>query len=105
VLGIDTNRDSVIDFADANGDGVLDQTLKIAAGRFPNEFRIIAADPEKARITYEIGENDGSVRFLDSAGLITWWPSAAHLGETGKLVIKVSDGIDTIDFTIPVLYY
>jgi len=87
VLGIDTNRDSVIDFADANGDGVLDQTLKIAAGRFPNEFRIIASDPEKAHITYEFGENDGSVRFLDSAGLITWWPSAAHLGEPGKLVI------------------
>jgi len=77
----------------------------MAAGRFPNAFWIHASDPEKAHITYEFGENDGSVRFLDSAGLITWWPSAAHLGETGKLVIKVSDGTDTIDFTIPVLYY
>ncbi|MFA6956632.1 MAG: hypothetical protein WC538_12245 [Thermoanaerobaculia bacterium] len=105
VLGIDTNRDGVIDFTDANGDGVLDQTLKIAAGRFPNEFRLIANDPEKADISYTISESDGSVRFLDARGMITWWPNASFLGKTGKLVVKVSDGVDAIDFTIPVLYY
>ncbi|MBI2213572.1 MAG: hypothetical protein HYU52_07990 [Acidobacteria bacterium] len=105
VLGIDTNRDGVLDYLDANGDGVLDETLKIATGRFPNDFRILAADPEKANVTFTIAESDGSVRFLDSAGLITWWPSAALNGTTGKLVIRVSDGIDSIDFTIPVLYY
>lgn len=105
VLGIDTNRDGVLDYFDANGDGVLDETLKIATGRFPNDFRILATDPEKARVTFTIVESDGSVRFLDSAGMITWWPSAAFNGQSGKLIIRVSDGIDSVDFTIPVLYY
>lgn len=105
VLGIDTNRDGVIDFTDANGDGVLDQTLKISAGRFPNDFRIIASDPEKATVSYTIAESDGSVQFLDAQGLITWWPSAAFLGQNGKLVVNISDGVDTVTFTIPVLYY
>lgn len=105
VLGIDTNRDGVVDVADANADGVLDETLKVATGRFPNEFRIVARDPEKAKVTFTIVESDGSVRFLDAAGMVSWWPNAGLNGTTGKLVIKVSDGIDSIDFTIPVLYY
>jgi hypothetical protein len=105
VLGIDTNRDGEIDFFDANGDGVLDQTLNVATGRFPSGFRLIATDPEQSTVTFSIVESDGSVRLVDSAGMVTWWPNAGFNGKTGKLVINVSDGTDSIDFTIPALYY
>lgn len=105
VLGIDTNLDGVIDFVDGNGDGVLDQALKIATGRFPNDFQIFAVDPEQANLTFTIVESDGSVRFRDDHGAMTWWPNAGFKGTTGKLVVRVSDGIDSVDFTIPALYY
>ncbi|MGK2857386.1 MAG: hypothetical protein ACSLFQ_09285 [Thermoanaerobaculia bacterium] len=102
VLGVDLNRDGVLDARDANQDGVLDEALDMATASLPNVFRVVANDPEKANLTYTLLGGDSSARLFDGVGTITWSPSAGLKGTSGTIVVRISDGIDSVDFTIPV---
>ncbi len=102
VLGIDIDRDGTVDLRDANQDGVLDQALDVATANFPNVFRVVASDPEKVDLTFTIVGNDPSARLFDDVGTISWSPSAALKGTSSELVVRISDGIDAVDFRIPV---
>jgi len=102
VLGVDINHDGVVDYRDANQDGVLDQALEIATANFPSVFRVVANDPEKSDLTFTILGGDSTARLYDGVGTIIWSPSVGLKGASGKMVVRISDGIDTVDFTIPV---
>jgi len=102
-IGIDVERDGVVDFFDADHDGVLDQVIDAATANFPTVFRIVAADAEEDSFTFEILSDLGA-SFLDNNGTIIFTPSAALKGTTGSLVIRVSDGRDYSDFTIRVRF-
>lgn len=104
ILGIDIERDGIVDFKDADRNGVLDQALEASTGSFPNMFRIVARDPENSALTFVIVGGDGTAMFFDSNGTISWSPSGALRDTSGSLVVRVSDGLDSIDFTIPVNY-
>lgn len=104
ILGIDFEGDGIVDIKDADRNGVLDQALEASTGYFPNMFRIVARDPENSALTYVIVGGDGTAMFFDSNGTISWSPSGALRDTSGSLVVRVSDGLDSVDFTIPVNY-
>jgi hypothetical protein len=103
MLGIDIDRDGVVDIFDADRDGVLDQTIDVATANFPSSFRLVAVDAEDDAISFEILSEVGAT-LMDEQGTVLFSPSASFKGTTGSLMVRVSDGRDHSDFTIPVLY-
>jgi hypothetical protein len=104
ILGLDMDENGTLDIQDADGDGVLDQTLTLPVGRFPIFFRIVAVDPEGAALTYTFVNAPRDVLFVDNAGTVQWYPSSELHGTTGSLIVSVSDGIDSADLIIPVRF-
>jgi hypothetical protein len=104
VLGVDIERDGVIDFRDANQDGVLDEALDLATANFPNVFQVVAKDPERKDLTFTIVGTGTSAQNYDGIGTIIWSPSVGLKGTSGALVVRISDGVDSVDFRIPVNY-
>jgi hypothetical protein len=105
-LGVDLDEDGFIDVADANADYVLDQPIVVFAGTFPNFFRVLAEDPEGHTLQYEIvgGSSDVKIVSGQPAATIQWLPAQELRGTSGTLTIRVTDGVDSTDFTIPVLF-
>lgn len=100
-LGVDLDENGTADIVDANHDGVLDGPVDVPTSGFPSFFRVLAADPEHKSLTYSIANTVTGAR-IDSNGTVQWFPTSADKGTTGTLVISVSDGTDSADFTIPV---
>jgi hypothetical protein len=102
-LGVDVDENGTVDFPDANGDNTLDTPLVIYAGTFPNFFKLVAEDPEGSTLTYSLINASSDVRLLSGA-TIQWLPAQNLRGTTGSLTVRVSDGVDPIDFVIPVVF-
>lgn len=102
-LGVDIDENGSIDFADANGDNVLDEPLVIYTGAFPNFFKLMAEDPEGETLTFELVGASNDVRLFPDH-TVQWLPATGLRGTEGTLVVRVNDGTDSVDFTIPVLF-
>ncbi len=103
VLGLDIDQDGIAEYLDANGDGVIDTALDIPTANFPVYLRVIAADPESQTLNYTIVSGGGADAFvLDSEGTVFWKPSVGLRGTSGNLVVRINDGTDSVDVTIPV---
>lgn len=99
-IGIDLHEDGTIDVMDEDHDGILDRAITVYTERFPNYFRVVAADPEGQPVTLSIVDQADDVRFIDNKGTIMWYPMADRTGTTGTLKIRATDGIDTTDLII-----
>lgn len=104
LVGVDLNDDGTVDVLDANGDGVLDTPLTIVTGKFGNYFRVVARNSHGKQVSYSLAEANRDITFVDGDGRIGWLPSSALNGTSGSLVVRASDGTDTVDITIPVIF-
>lgn len=103
VNGIDLDENGSVDVRDANGDARIDQPIEVQTRAFPNFFRIIASDPEGAALTYQLIGASSDVRIFPD-GTIQWAPGANLAGTSSTLTVRISDGIDSIDVVIPVIF-
>lgn len=101
-LGIDWDQDGTVDVRDADGDGVLDLRLIVPGGRFPISFRVVAIDPEGRPVTFSLVNAPGEAALIDAQGTIGMYPAGFLAGRTDTVVVRASDGIETVDFQIPV---
>ncbi len=101
-IGIDRNEDGVIEYPDANHDGVTDQPIDIATSLFPNFFRVVARGPNGAKVSFQILGSDPDVTLVDDNGTIEWAPGANRKGTTGTLQVKATSGGESVILTIKV---
>jgi hypothetical protein len=101
-LGIDWDQNGTVDVRDADGDGVLDLRLIVPGGRFPISFRLVAVDPEGRPITFSLVRAPGEAALLDTQGTIGMYPPGFLAGRTDIVVVRASDGVESVDFQIPV---
>jgi len=96
-VGVDLDENGSTDVADADHDGVLDQSIDIFTNAFPNYFRVIVDGPA----TLEVIEAPGDASFID-AQTIEWAAPGDFKGKTGVLKIRATvNGISDV-LTIPV---
>ncbi len=101
-IGLDINDDGQAELLDADHDGVLDSPVTIGTSYgFPAFFRVIASDPEGHPVTLSLMHTSGSARLIDDQGNVQWMAGSELRGTTGNLVLEATDGIDTVEFTIP----
>lgn len=101
-LGIDWDQNGTVDVRDADGDGVLDLRLIVPGGRFPISFRVVAIDPEGRPVTFSLSRAPGEAALIDAQGTIGMYPGGFLAGRTDTVVVQASDGIETVEFHIPV---
>lgn len=104
ILGVDLDENGTVDIFDEDGNGVLDEPVTLATANFPNFFRVIAVDPEGQPLTYSLVNAPSDVALIDEIGTIQWVPSGGLSGTSGSLTVRVSDGTDTSELIIPVLF-
>lgn len=104
LLGVDTDENGTIDIADANNDGVLDQPVGLIKSRFPNFFRVVVEDPEGARVVLSLPSGPDYARIIDENGMIQAYPGGEISEATGQILVRATDGTDTVDFIIPVRF-
>lgn len=104
LLGVDTDENGTIDIADANNDGVLDQPVGLFKSRFPNFFKVVVQDPEGARVVLSLPNGPSYARLVDDDGMIQAYPGGEISEPTGQILVRAFDGIDTVDFIIPVKF-
>lgn len=104
ILGIDLDEDGVIDVADADQNGVLDEAIDVFTSTFPNYFRIVASDPEGSTLSYQLVNAPRDAVLIEPAGTIQWVPGADVRGTTTSLRVRVSDGTDATELIIPVIF-
>lgn len=102
LLGVDADENGSIEILDANNDGVLDQPVNLIKSRFPNFFRVAVQDPEGAKVVLSLPNGPSYARIIDENGTIQAYPGGEITEATGQLVVRATDGIDTVDFIIPV---
>jgi hypothetical protein len=102
LLGVDRNEDGIIEYPDANHDGVTDQPLDLATSLFPNFFRVVASAPNGEKVSFQILDNVPDVMLVDDNGTIEWVPFGDRKGTTGTLRIKATAGTESAIFTIKV---
>ncbi|HET9865323.1 MAG TPA: putative Ig domain-containing protein [Steroidobacteraceae bacterium] len=59
-------------------------------------FTPTASDPEGAKLTFSISNKPGWATFSSTNGSLTGTPGAANVGVTTNVVIRVSDGTNTV---------
>jgi cell wall assembly regulator SMI1 len=103
-FGVDQDENGTVDFTDANGDGVLDQTLDLFTGAFPNYFRVVAKGEFGEAATLEVVSSQGDAQFIDANGTLRTAPFDGLKGQTGQIVVKAKvNGSESL-LTIPVRY-
>ncbi len=102
LLGVDRNEDGIIEYPDANHDGVTDQPLDLATSLFPNFFRIVASGPNGAKVSFQILDNVPDVVLVDDNGTVEWAPGGDRKGTSGTLRVKATAGTESAIFTIKV---
>lgn len=100
-LGVDRNEDGVIEYPDANHDGVTDSAIDIATSMFPSFFRVVAHSAN-GPVTYQILDTDPDVLLVDNNGTIEWAPGANRKGSTGTLRVRATAGGESTVLTIKV---
>lgn len=104
VAGVDLDENGTVELRDADRDQRIDQPVEVLVGSFPNFFRIIASDEEGSNLTYTLVDAPADVKFIDNNGTIQWAPPQNLKGSTATLHVRVSDGTDTTDLFIPVVF-
>ena len=103
-FGVDEDENGSVDFSDANGDGVLDQTLEIFTGAFPNYFRVVVESEAGEAVKLELVSSTSDSVFIDSKGTLLTSAYAGLKGQKGSIVVRATvNGIPTL-LTIPVSY-
>ena len=102
LLGVDADGNGSLEIQDANNDGVLDQPVNLIKSRFPNFFRVAVQDPEGAKVVLSLPNGPSYARIIDENGTIQAYPGGEITEATGQLLVRATDGIDTVDFIIPV---
>jgi hypothetical protein len=59
-------------------------------------FRPTASDPDGQRLTFSISNRPAWASFSTSTGTLSGTPADAHVGTTSDIVIRVSDGTETV---------
>jgi hypothetical protein len=103
-LGIDDDEDGIVDMEDLDHDGVLDEQLTVRGGMFPAFFRLIANEPKGLPLTYSILNPTPDMKLVDDKGTIQWVTSPSWAGTTTDLHVRASNGTQTADFRIPVIF-
>lgn len=103
LLGVDMNQDGVIDIADADGDGVLDQPMEIAISGFPTTLRVVAVDPEGEQVELVLLTQSGDIS-LRAGGILQIYPFSTRKGTSDTIMLRASDGVASTDFVLPVVF-
>lgn len=102
--GVDLDENGTVDIKDADRDGVLDQAIDVFTGRgFPNYFRIVASGEHGEPATFELIDA-ADAQLLDSNGTVIMAPSAALLGQSGSMKVRITAGGSTAVVTLPLNY-
>jgi hypothetical protein len=101
-LGVDRNESGVVDYPDANHDGVVDQPIDLSTSLFPNFFRLVATTPSGEKVQFELIGATTDVTLVDDLGTVEWAPGANLRGTNGVLKVRATAGGDTTILTIPV---
>lgn len=104
LLGVDTDENGTIDITDADNDGVLDQPVNLFKSRFPNFFKVFVVDPEGAKVTLSLPNGPSYARLIDDDGMIQAYPGAEISEATGQILVRATDGKDSVDFIVPVIF-
>ena len=103
-FGVDRDENGTIDISDANGDGVLDGTIEVFTGAFPNFFRIIAEGEFGEAVQLELISATSDSAFVDTRGTLRTAAFDGLKGKTGTIVVRATAlGTSTV-LTIPVKY-
>lgn len=102
-FGVDLEENGSIDISDADGDGVLDRTVDLFTGAFPNFVRIVAKGEFGETVNLELVSSPSDARFVAPDTLQTG-ASDGLKGTTGQIVIRATAGGTTSLLTIPVRY-
>lgn len=103
-LGVDLDENGTVDIFDADGDGRLDAAVEVITGSFPNYFRIAVEDPATRQLTFTLVNGPRDAEFIDGNGTLLWYPAHSLKGSTSTLTVRVSDGTETTDVIIPVVF-
>lgn len=103
-LGVDLDENGTVDIFDADRDGRLDAAVEVITGSFPNYFRIAVEDPETRQLTFSLVNGPRDAEFIDRNGTLLWYPAHSLKGTTTSLTVRVSDGTETIDVVIPIVF-
>jgi hypothetical protein len=101
-IGIDRNEDGVIEYPDANRDGIVDQPIDLVTSMFPNFFRIVVDTPTGAKVQFQLIDAGPDVTLVDDNGTVEWAPGGNVKNSTGTLRVRATVGGDTTILTIPV---
>ena len=101
--GIDLDEDGTADVVDADGDGVLDSPLVIAASLFPSYFNLLASGEFGEAVQFEVVSSPAEADLLDAKTLRVSAGGEVK-GQTGEIRIKATTGTSSSIFTIPVRF-
>lgn len=101
-LGVDLDEDGTIDVLARNG--VLTEPVILATSIYPNYFNIVALEPSGKTITYSL-VNPSFDTNLINPNTVQWSPGVNMKGKTGSLTVRATDGFQTADLIIPVIFY
>lgn len=103
-FGVDDDENGTVDFTDADGDGVLDHTIELFTGAFPNFFRIVAEGEFGEAVTLEVVSSPSEAKIIDANGTLQTAPFDGLKGQTGEIVVRATVDGTTSLLTIPVRY-
>jgi len=103
-FGVDADENGSAELTDADGDGVLDQTVDLITGVFPNFFRVVAKGEFGEAVNLSIVSSPSDAHFIDTNGTVQTGASDGLKGTTGEIVVKATlNGTESL-LTIPVRY-
>lgn len=104
-IGIESGLSGGVTIADADHNGVLDQSLNLHAGPWPNSFRILIGGTGSDVPHFELVNPSSEITLLGDSGYILWSPQGKSYGSTGSLQVRVTVGNTSEIVTIPVTFY
>jgi hypothetical protein len=101
--GVDLDENGTADVVDADGDGVLDSPLVIAASLFPSYFNLIARGEFGEAVQFEVVSSPAEATLLDPDTLRVSAGGEVK-GKTGEIRVRATTGTSSSIFTIPVRF-
>src|SRR5258708_33981792 len=101
-LGVDRHDSGVVDYPDADHDGVVDQALDIPTSLFPSFFRIVADSPTGAKVHFELIDAASDVMLIDDNGTVECGPGSDREGTSSTLSCRATVDGETTILSIPV---
>ncbi len=104
LFGVDQDENGTVDLTDADGDGVLDGTIDLFTGVFPNFFRVVAQGEFGEPAQLEIVSSTSDSAFVDNSGTLRSAAFDGLKGQTGTITVRATAGGTSTVLTIPVRY-